>query len=59
MTSDCPTVSGNLDFQHFVEKELLKTGRRCFVVVENGEVAGLVTPQEVKQVERDGANSPT
>jgi Zn-dependent protease/predicted transcriptional regulator len=52
MTSDCPTVSGNLDLQHFVEDELLKTGRRCFVVVENGAVAGLVTPQEVKQVER-------
>jgi hypothetical protein len=34
MTSDCPTVSGNLDLQHFVEEELLKSGRRCFV--ENG-----------------------
>ncbi len=32
MTPDCPTVSGNLDLQHFVEEELLKTGRRCFVV---------------------------
>jgi CBS domain-containing protein len=52
MTSDCPTVSGNLNLQHFVEEELLKTGRRCFVVVENGVVEGLVTPQEVKQVER-------
>ena len=52
MTSDCPTVSGNVSLQHFVEEELLKTGRRCFVVLENGAVAGLVTPQEVKQVER-------
>ena len=52
MTSDCPTVSGNLDLQHFVEEELLKTGRRCFVVLENGAVAGLVTPHEVKQVAR-------
>ena len=52
MTLDCPTVSGNLDLQHFVEEELLKTGRRCFVVLENGEVTGLVTPHEVKQVER-------
>jgi Zn-dependent protease/predicted transcriptional regulator len=52
MSSDCPTISGNLDLQHFVEEELLKTGRRCFVVLENGAVAGLVTPQEVKQVER-------
>ena len=52
MTSDCPTVSGNLDLQHFVEEDLLKTGRRCFVVLENGAVAGLATPHEVKQVER-------
>ena len=52
MTSDCPTISGNLNLQHFVEDELLKTGRRCFVVVENEAVTGLVTPQEVKQVER-------
>jgi len=52
MTPDCPTVSGNLDLQHFVEEQLLRTGRRCFVVLESGEEAGLVTPQEVKQVER-------
>ena len=52
MTPDCPTVSGNLDLQHFVEEELRRTGRRCFVVLESGAVAGLVTPQEVKQVER-------
>ena len=52
MTPDCPTVSGNLDLQQFVEEELLKTGRRCFVVLENGEVTGLVTPHEVKQVDR-------
>jgi CBS domain-containing protein len=51
MSSDCPTISGNLDLQHFVE-ELLTTGRRCFVVLEQGDVTGLVTPQEVKQVER-------
>lgn len=52
MSSDCPTISGTLDLQHFVEEELLQTGRRCFVVLENGEVAGLVTPQEVKEVGR-------
>ena len=52
MTPDCPTVNGDLDLQHFVEEELLRTGRRCFVVLESGAVAGLVTPQEVKQVER-------
>jgi CBS domain-containing protein len=52
MTTDCPTVSGNLNLQHFVEEELLPTGRRCFIVVDNGAIAGLVTPHEVRQVER-------
>jgi len=52
MTRDCPTVEGWLNIQNFVEQELLRTGRRCFVVVEKGEIAGLVTPHEVKQVDR-------
>ena len=52
MTSDCPTVDGNLNVQHFVEEQLLPTGRRCFVVLQNGEIAGLVTPHEVKQIPR-------
>ena len=52
MTRDCPTVDGNLNVQNFVEQELLHTGRRCFIVADKGEVAGLVTPHEVKQVER-------
>jgi Zn-dependent protease/CBS domain-containing protein len=52
MTRDCPTVDGSLSVQYFVEEELLRTGRRCFVVLENGRVAGLVTLQEVKQIDR-------
>ena len=52
MTRDCPTVDGWLNVQNFVEQELLRTGRRCFVVVEKGEVTGLVTPHEIKQIDR-------
>ena len=52
MTTDCPTVSANLNVQHFVEENLLPTGRRCFIVVDHGTVEGLVTPHEVKQAER-------
>jgi Zn-dependent protease/predicted transcriptional regulator len=52
MTRDCPAVDAWLNLQNFVDHELLRTGRRCFVVVEKGEVVGLVTPHEVKQVER-------
>jgi CBS domain-containing protein len=35
-----------------VDQELLRTGRRCFIVVEKGEMTGLVTPHEVKQIDR-------
>jgi len=52
MDRDCETVDGNLNLQNFVEEHLLRTGRRCFVVSQNGQVAGLVTPHEVKEVER-------
>jgi Zn-dependent protease/predicted transcriptional regulator len=52
MTNDCPTVDGWLNVQNFVDEHLLRTGQRCFVVMEKGEVTGLVTPHEVKQVDR-------
>ena len=45
-------VDGRLNLQNFVEQELLRTGRRCFVVVEKGELTGLVTPHEIKQIDR-------
>jgi Zn-dependent protease len=52
MSGDCPSLDGNLNIQHFVDEELLRTGRRCFLVLQNGEVAGLITPHEVKGIER-------
>ena len=52
MDRDCPTVEGHLSLQDFVEEYLLRSGRRCFVVVQNDQVAGLITPHEVKSVDR-------
>lgn len=52
MTRDCPTVDGWLNVQNFVEQHLLPTGQRCFMVVDKGEIAGLVTPHEVKEIDR-------
>ena len=52
MTRDCPTVDGSLKVQDFADHYLLRTGQRCFIVVENGEISGLVTPHEIKQVDR-------
>ena len=52
MTRDCPIVDGSLNLQNFVDHELLRTGRRCFAVVERGGLTGLVTPHEIKQIDR-------
>lgn len=50
MTRDCTVVDGNDNLQTFVNKCLLHTGRRCFLVTEQGEVTGLMTPNEVKGI---------
>ena len=52
MTRDCPTVDGQLNVQNFVDQDLLRTGRRCFIVADRGQITGLVTPHEVKQIDR-------
>ncbi len=52
MDRECVTVEGNLNVQTLVEEYLLRTGRRCFVVAQKGQVEGLVTPHEIKGVER-------
>ncbi len=52
MSRDCPTVDGWQNIQNFVDQVLLRTGQRCFMVVDKGEITGLVTPHEVKQIDR-------
>jgi CBS domain-containing protein len=52
MTSDCVMLDGNMNVELFVESYLLKSGKRCFVVQQNGEVAGLVTSNEIKELDR-------
>jgi Zn-dependent protease/predicted transcriptional regulator len=52
MTSDCVTLDGNMNVAQFVEDYLLRSGKRCFVVQQNGEMAGLVTAHEIKELDR-------
>lgn len=52
MTRDCVTVDGNLNIQQFVDEWLLKRGNRCFIVLDNDGLAGLITPAEVRAIER-------
>ena len=52
MTHDCPTVDGHISIREFVENKLLRTGRRCFIVLDNATVTGLITPHEIKHIDR-------
>jgi Zn-dependent protease/predicted transcriptional regulator len=53
MTNDCPVVSGRDNLHTLVEEHLLRTGNRCFVVEEQGRVAGLITAREIKAIPRN------
>jgi Zn-dependent protease/predicted transcriptional regulator len=52
MTRQCPTVDSRMTLQQFVDESLLRTGQRSFVVVDGDAVVGLITPNEVKEVDR-------
>ncbi len=53
MSHECGKVNGSISLQDFVDHYLLLTGRRCFVVTDNGRTLGLITPAELRQVERE------
>ena len=52
MSRDCAQVPGPTSVQDFVDEFLLRTGRRCFFVTVQGSIAGLITPNEVRALER-------
>jgi Zn-dependent protease len=52
MVNDCETVDAGTHVQALVEEHFLRTGRRCVMVARDGQVIGLVTPHEVRSVDR-------
>jgi Zn-dependent protease/predicted transcriptional regulator len=52
MARQFPVVDANSNLQTFVQDHLLPTGHRCFVVAEQGTPAGIITPHEVKAIDR-------
>ncbi|HEX4999243.1 MAG TPA: site-2 protease family protein [Terriglobia bacterium] len=50
MSRDYATVDGYSNLRGFADEHLLQSGRRCYIVIANGQVAGLITPQDVRQI---------
>ncbi|HSE97909.1 MAG TPA: site-2 protease family protein [Blastocatellia bacterium] len=53
MSSDVPAVTADLTLSEFVDEHVIRTGRRCFIVLRDGHMLGIVTPHEVKSVSRE------
>lgn len=52
MSNECARVPSETPAQRFADDYVLKTGERCYVVEERGAVTGLITPSDLKQVDR-------
>ena len=52
MSSDCVAVDPGTSVQTLVYDQVVRGGRRCFIVRSNGSIRGLVTPHDLRHVER-------
>jgi len=50
MTHECSRVAGDRTLGQLVREEVLGAGRRCFLVTDDGRLAGLVTLHQIKNV---------
>jgi CBS domain-containing protein len=53
MADDCLRIEARTLLQTFADDYLLRTGQRCFVVEDHGQITGLITAADLKQVARD------
>lgn len=53
MTRECVQVSPDITVQKLVNDHILETGRRCFPVISDSRIEGLVTLQNVREIPRD------
>lgn len=52
MSRDFPTVDAYANLQTFAEENLVRTGRRFFIVTLNAQPVGIITPTEVSSIAR-------
>lgn len=52
MSRDYASVDGHSNLQTFVDDYLVRTGNRCVVVTFNAQAEGIITPNEIKAVQR-------
>lgn len=53
MERNCGTVPGHITVREFVDDILVHSGTPCFYVAQDGHVAGLITPADLRKLNRD------
>ena len=53
MISDCPRLPRGLTIKELVDEYIFRTTLRCFPVVDDGHVLGVITLQHVKEIPRE------
>jgi Zn-dependent protease/CBS domain-containing protein len=51
MSTDYQTVDPDTSLEVFVHEQLLRSGRRCFLVMKDGRLLGLITPKEIREID--------
>jgi Zn-dependent protease/CBS domain-containing protein len=59
MTRNADLVPAAISLSQFFDDHLIRTGRRCYVVADDGRLLGLITPVELKAVSRQNWPSTT
>jgi predicted transcriptional regulator len=52
MSNDCLRVDASVTVRSLVDDLLMRTGRRCVIVSQDSQVLGMITPNEVRTVDR-------
>ena len=50
MTTDCPTVPSDITVSRLVQEYVFATGRRFFLIVDEGRLEGILTLHNIKSV---------
>ena len=59
MNHNAELVPAGISLSQFFDDHLIRTGRRCYVVADDGRLLGLMTPAELKAVSRQNWPSTT
>ena len=53
MSSECSKIDRSMPVDEFIHDQLLRSGRRCFLVMEGDKLVGLITANEVRTLHAD------